>query len=86
MNGSELRQRQTILIMFPNNLPNIFSSPLIHPVVDDGVDAAVGHGQPVEQQVHVLGEPGLHSSSTMYSTNIKSQSRNMTLECFCSIS
>ena len=65
---------------------NIFSSPLIHPVVDDGVDAAVGHGQPVEQQVHVLGEPGLHSSSTMYSTNIKSQSRNMTLECFCSIS
>ena len=80
MNGSELRQRQTILIIFPNNLP------LIHPVVDDGVDAAVGHGQPVEQQVHVLGEPGLHSSSTMYSTNIKSQTRNMTLECFYSIS
>lgn len=28
--------------------------PVVHPVVDGGVDAGVGHCQPVEGQVHVL--------------------------------
>ena len=38
----------------------IGSEPLVHPVVDDGVDAGGGHGQPVEGQVDVadVGYPG----------------------------
>ena len=28
--------------------------PGVHEVVDDGVDHGVGHGQPVEDEVHVL--------------------------------
>ena len=37
---------------------------MVHPVVDDGVDAGVGHGQPVEAQVDVadvghLGDGGV---------------------------
>ena len=37
----------------------IVSEPLVHPVVDDGVDAGGGHGQPVEGQVDVVdvGDP-----------------------------
>ena len=33
-----------------------YSIPLVHPVVDEGVDAGVGHRQPIEAQVHVPGE------------------------------
>ncbi len=29
---------------------------MVEPVVDEGIDARVGHGQPVEAQVHVAGE------------------------------
>ena len=36
------------------------NSPLIHGVVDQGVDTGVGHGQPVERQEHVWCVPGLH--------------------------
>ena len=28
--------------------------PFVHPEVDDGIDHAVGHGQPIEGQIHVL--------------------------------
>ena len=35
------------------DLVEVGSEPLVHPVVDDGVDAGVGHGQPVEGQVDV---------------------------------
>jgi len=42
-------------------LIEVVPEPPVHPVVDQGVDTAVGHGQPVEQQVHVLGVPGLHN-------------------------
>ena len=37
-------------------------SPLVHPVVDNRIDAAVEHGQPVEEEVHVLGVPGSHDA------------------------
>ena len=40
-------------------------SPLVHGVVDQGVDAAVGHGQPVECQEHVWGVPGLHEGGVV---------------------
>ena len=40
------------------------SLPFVHPIVDEGVDTAVGHGQPIEGQVHVWGVPGKHSCST----------------------
>ena len=40
-------------------------SPLIHGIVDHGVDAAVGHGQPVEGQEHVRGVPGLHDGGVV---------------------
>ena len=33
--------------------------PFIHPVVDDGIDTAVGHGEPVECKEHVLCVPFL---------------------------
>ena len=38
------------------DIKNIYEEklPFIHPVVDEGVDTAVCHGQPVEEQVHVL--------------------------------
>ena len=36
--------------------------PLVHCIVDDGVDAAVEHGEPVEDEVHVLGVPGPHDA------------------------
>ena len=41
------------------NHVEIVSEPLVHPVVDDGVDASGGHGQPVEGQVDVVdvGDP-----------------------------
>ena len=32
--------------------------PFVHPIVYDGVDAAVSHCQPIEGQVHVWGVPG----------------------------
>ena len=32
----------------------IFKIPLVHPVVDDGIHHGIGHGQPVETQIHVL--------------------------------
>ena len=31
--------------------------PLVHSIVHYGVDAAVGHRKPVEDEVHVLGVP-----------------------------
>jgi hypothetical protein len=34
--------------------------PFVHGIVYYGVDTAVGHGQPVEGQEHVLGVPGPH--------------------------
>ena len=34
--------------------------PLVHGIVDHGVDTEVGHGQPVEGQEHVGGVPGPH--------------------------
>ena len=34
-------------------------SPVVHGIVDDGVEAAVEHGQPVEGKIHVLRVPGL---------------------------
>ena len=34
--------------------------PVAHPVVDDGVDSTVGHGQPVEAEVDVLDVGGPH--------------------------
>ena len=33
-------------------------SPCVHPIVNYGIHAAVGHCQPIESQVHVLGVPG----------------------------
>ena len=44
----------------------IVSEPLVHPVVDDGVDTGGGHGQPVEGQVDVvdLGYPKQRVNST----------------------
>ena len=36
-----------------------FSVPLVHGIVHDRVDAAVGHRQPVETKIHVLSKPGL---------------------------
>ena len=33
------------------DLVEIRSEPLVHPVVDDGVDTGVGHGQPVEGEI-----------------------------------
>ena len=33
-------------------------SPFVHPIVNYGIHAAVGHCQPIESQVHVLGVPG----------------------------
>ena len=35
------------------DLVEIRSEPLVHPVVDDGVDTGVGHGQPVEGEIDV---------------------------------
>ena len=35
------------------DLIEIGPEPSVHPVVDDGVDASVGHGQPVEAKVDV---------------------------------
>ena len=35
------------------DLVEIGSEPLVHPVVDDGVDTGVGHGQPVEGEIDV---------------------------------
>ena len=34
--------------------------PVAHPVVDDGVDSTVGHGQPLEAEVDVLDVGGPH--------------------------
>ena len=48
--------------------------PLVHGVVHHGVDAAVGHGQPVEGEVHVLCEPGLeplYYFSKLYIYNVQ---------------
>ena len=39
--------------MTANNSFEISPESTIHPVVDDGVDAGVGHGQPVEEEVDV---------------------------------
>ena len=36
------------------NHVEIIPEPLVHPVVDDGVDTGGGHGQPVEGQVDVV--------------------------------
>ena len=47
------------------DLVEVVPEPPVHPVVDQGVDTAVGHGQPVEQQVHVLGVPCLNICSTI---------------------
>ena len=35
------------------NLVKVGPEPPVHHVVDDGVDAGVGHCQPVESEVHV---------------------------------
>ena len=35
------------------NLVKVRPEPPVHHVVDDGVDAGVGHCQPVESEVHV---------------------------------
>ena len=47
------------------------SLPFVHPIVDEGVDTAVGHGQPIEGQVHVGGVPGKNSCSTGKGTGSK---------------
>ena len=47
------------------------SLPFVHPIVDEGVDTAVGHGQPIEGQVHVGGVPGKISCSTGKGTGSK---------------
>ena len=41
------------LFFLMKNLLEICPESCIHPVVDDGVDAGVGHGQPVEEEVDV---------------------------------
>ena len=40
-------------------------SPLIHGIINDGVDTAVEHGEPVEDKVHVLGVPGPHDAGVV---------------------
>ena len=39
--------------------------PLVHSIVHYGVDAAVGHCKPVEDEVHVLGVPGPHDAGVV---------------------
>ena len=41
------------LFILMKNLLEICPESCIHPVVDDGVDAGVGHSQPVEEEVDV---------------------------------
>lgn len=36
-------------------------SPFIHPIIDNRINTRVGHGQPVEEEEHVLCEPGLRT-------------------------
>ena len=43
----------------------MINPPFVHPIVDDGVDAAVGHCQPIEGQVHVWGVPGTNTRKIM---------------------
>ena len=39
--------------------------PLIHSIVDQGVDTGVDHGQPVEGQEHVGSVPGSHDGGVV---------------------
>ena len=41
------------------HLVEVGSEPGAHPVVDDGIDTGVGHGQPVEEEVDVADVLGL---------------------------
>ena len=43
----------------------MINPPFVHPIVYDGVDAAVSHCQPIESQVHVWGVPGTNSRDTI---------------------
>jgi len=43
----------------------VVSKPLVHCIVDDGVNTAVEHGEPVEDKVHVLGVPGPHDAGVV---------------------
>ena len=56
---------------------NMIHPPFVHPIVDDGIDAAVGHCQPIEGQVHVWGVPGTNTRKIMQ-TKPRKNSREKT--------
>ena len=53
-----MKDLQTVLghsqTVASEELVEIFPEPVPHPVVDDGVDRTVGHGEPVEAKVDML--------------------------------
>ena len=53
----EIREKYTYLW--------IVDLPFVHSIVDDWVDAAVEHGQQVEEEEHVLGVPGPHDAGVV---------------------
>ena len=60
-------------------------SPFIHPIIDNRIDTRVGHGEPVEQEEHVLREPGLRTTfiiqSVMEIKSLRPGNLNIKLRC-----
>ena len=68
-------------------LSSIDVLPLVHGIVDHGVDTAVGHGQPVEGQEHVRGVPGLHDGGVVegvHEVGVVGQPAHSKYQCYCS--